>query len=111
MYNIFFLALPVDVATLAALLRAVYGGEAPPTWAGDDPPIPHSLEHDLRYLLESGDLADAALVFTADGENPDEPTTTRDSGCSEYGFRPRLELPCHKVYTYIPRIYNYLQSL
>lgn len=50
------------------------------------------LERDLRYLLESGDYADAALVFTSDGD-----CRRPDSGSSEYGFRPKLELPCHKA--------------
>lgn len=47
----------------------------------------------FRYLLETGDYADAALIFTAEGADYHRP----DSGSSEYGFRPKLELPCHKA--------------
>jgi len=61
---------------------------------GKDFGTPNPLEHDLRYLLETGDYADAALVFTADGSND---YLRQDSGTSEYGFRPKIELPCHKA--------------
>lgn len=44
-------------------------------------------------LLFAGDYADAALVFTAETGDYHRP----DSGSSEYGFRPKLELPCHKA--------------
>lgn len=47
----------------------------------------------FRYLLDTGDYADASLVFTAEGADYHRP----DSGSSEYGFRPKLELPCHKA--------------
>lgn len=43
--------------------------------------------------MESGDYSDAALIFTAEGADYHRP----DSGSSEYGFRPKLELPCHKA--------------
>lgn len=56
---------------------------------------PNPLEDDLRYLLESGDHADAALVFTEGADGPLGPRP--DSAGSEYGFRPRLELPCHRA--------------
>ncbi|EDW27196.1 GL20132 [Drosophila persimilis] len=47
---------------------------------GDDFGSPNPLDHDLRYLLETGDYADAALVFTADGNNDN---LRQDSGTSE----------------------------
>lgn len=61
---------------------------------GEDFGTPNPLEHDLRYLLETGDYADAALVFTVEGTND---YSRQDSSNSEYGFRPKLELPCHKA--------------
>lgn len=94
---------PVDVALFSSLLRYLYTGD----FCTHDPNIdlgllrrlgedfgtPNPLEHDLRYLLETGDYADAALIFTAEGADYHRP----DSGSSEYGFRPKLELPCHKA--------------
>ncbi|XP_075989640.1 BTB/POZ domain-containing protein 7, partial [Anticarsia gemmatalis] len=45
-----------------------------------------SLHHDMRYLLDSGEMADARLVFRLEG------------GCgAAYGFRTALELPCHRL--------------
>ncbi|KAI8116725.1 BTB/POZ domain-containing protein 7 [Lucilia cuprina] len=114
---------PIDVQMFASLLRYLYTGDLCPHDAsmdigllrqlGDDFGTPNPLEHDLRYLLETGDYADAALVFTSEngggggggisgssamgvvglGGEYNRP----DSGNSEYGFRPKLELPCHKA--------------
>lgn len=94
---------PVDVALFSSLLRYLYTGDLCPhdptidvnllRRLGDDFGTPNPLEHDLRYLLETGDYADAALVFTSEGSDYHRP----DSGSSEYGFRPKLELPCHKA--------------
>lgn len=94
---------PVDVPLFSSLLRYLYTGDLcdhDPTIdvnllrrLGDDFGTPNPLEHDLRYLLETGDYADAALVFTSEGSDYHRP----DSGSSEYGFRPKLELPCHKA--------------
>lgn len=94
---------PVDVAMFSSLLRYLYTGDLCPhdpsidinllRRLGDDFGTPNPLEHDLRYLLETGDYADAALVFTSEGSDFHRP----DSGSSEYGFRPKLELPCHKA--------------
>lgn len=94
---------PVDVPLFSSLLRYLYTGDLCPhdpsidvnllRRLGDDFGTPNPLEHDLRYLLETGDYADAALVFTAEGSDYHRP----DSGSSEYGFRPKLELPCHKA--------------
>ncbi|XP_066997729.1 BTB/POZ domain-containing protein 7 isoform X2 [Anabrus simplex] len=93
----------VDVQMFSALLRYLYTGDICPhdgnidlallRRLGDEFGTPNPLEHDLRYLLETGDYADAALVFTSDGGDYQRP----DSGSSEYGFRPKLELPCHKA--------------
>lgn len=95
---------PVDVPLFSSLLRYLYTGDLcdhDPTIdvqllrrLGDDFGTPNPLEHDLRYLLETGDYADAALVFTAEGGSDYH---RPDSGSSEYGFRPKLELPCHKA--------------
>lgn len=91
----------VEVEVFSALLRYLYTGDLSGP-AGVDMALlrrlgeefghPASLEHDLRYLLETGDYADAALVFTSDSDYH-----RPDSGSSEYGFRPKLELPCHKA--------------
>ncbi|KAK7863556.1 hypothetical protein R5R35_011180 [Gryllus longicercus] len=92
----------VDVQMFSALLRYLYTGDICPhdtsidlgllRRLGDEFGTPNPLDHDLRYLLETGDYADAALVFTSDGDYQ-----RPDSGSSEYGFRPKLELPCHKA--------------
>jgi len=86
----------------SALLRYLYTGDICPHDAtleanllrrlGEEFGMPNPLEHDLRYLLDTGDYADAALVFTSDSDYQ-----RPDSGSSEYGFRPKLELPCHKA--------------
>ncbi|KAL7742620.1 hypothetical protein ACLKA6_013952 [Drosophila palustris] len=70
---------PIDVQIFASLLRYLYTGDLCPhdptininllRQLGDDFGTPNPLEHDLRYLLETGDYADAALVFTAEGTN------------------------------------------
>ncbi|KAH8394123.1 hypothetical protein KR215_010229 [Drosophila sulfurigaster] len=96
---------PIDVQIFSSLLRYLYTGDLCPhdptininllRQLGDDFGTPNPLEHDLRYLLETGDYADAALVFTADGSN--DSCLRQDAGTSEYGFRPKLELPCHKA--------------
>lgn len=86
----------------SALLRYLYTGDVCPHDAsldagllrrlGDEFGNPNPLEHDLRYLLDTGNYADAALVFTSDSDYQ-----RPDSGSSEYGFRPKLELACHKA--------------
>ncbi|XP_043505972.1 BTB/POZ domain-containing protein 7 [Polistes fuscatus] len=92
----------LEVQTFSALLRYLYTGDICPHDAtfgtniyqrlGEEFGSLHPLEQDLRYLLDTGDYADAALVFTSDSD-----CQRPDSGCSEYGFRPKLELPCHKA--------------
>ncbi|XP_015590954.1 BTB/POZ domain-containing protein 7 isoform X2 [Cephus cinctus] len=92
----------LDVQMFSALLRYLYTGDICPHDAsldtnllrrlGEEFGTPNPLEHDLRYLLDTGDYADAALVFTSDSDYQ-----RPDSGSSEYGFRPKLELPCHKA--------------
>nr|CAD7457462.1 unnamed protein product [Timema tahoe] len=67
----------VDVQMFSALLRYLYTGDictheggvdvAVLRRLGDEFGTPNPLDHDLRYLLETGDYADAALVFTSDG--------------------------------------------
>uniref|UniRef100_A0A1A9Z0E9 BTB domain-containing protein n=1 Tax=Glossina pallidipes TaxID=7398 RepID=A0A1A9Z0E9_GLOPL len=107
---------PIDVQIFASLLRYLYTGDLCPhdtsidvnllRQLGDDFGTPNPLEHDLRYLLETGDYADAALVFTSEGSCSGSVLGTSglgidfnrpDSSSSEYGFRPKLELPCHKA--------------
>lgn len=101
---------PVDVQMFSSLLRYLYTGDLcthDPTIdvsvlrrLGEDFGTPNPLEHDLRYLLETGDYSDATLVFTseASGSTATGSDSQRpDSGSSEYGFRPKLELPCHKA--------------
>lgn len=115
---------PIDVQIFASLLRYLYTGDICPhdtsinvallRQLGDDFGTPNPLEHDLRYLLETGDYADAALVFTSEsncgmGSGGSSilcggiagfsggDYNRIDSGSSEYGFRPQLELPCHKA--------------
>lgn len=69
---------PIDVPMFSALLRYLYTGDLCPhdqstidlgilKRLGEDFGNPNPLENDLKYLLESGDFADAALIFTADG--------------------------------------------
>ncbi|XP_023288554.1 BTB/POZ domain-containing protein 7 isoform X2 [Orussus abietinus] len=92
----------LEVSMFSALLRYLYTGDICSHDAsmdakllrklGDEFGTPNPLEHDLRYLLDTGDYADAALVFTSDNDYQ-----RPDSGSSEYGFRPKLELPCHKA--------------
>ncbi|XP_050313957.1 BTB/POZ domain-containing protein 7 isoform X2 [Anthonomus grandis grandis] len=95
----------VDVQLFSALLRYLYTGDICHHNGNIDLNLlrrlreefgsPNALEDDLRYLLESGDHADAALVFTEGADGPLGPRP--DSAGSEYGFRPRLELPCHRA--------------
>lgn len=70
---------PIDVPMFSSLLRYLYTGDLCPhdpsivdvavlKRLGDDFGNPNTLEHDLRYLLETGDYADAALIFT-DGKS------------------------------------------
>lgn len=90
----------------SALLRYLYTGDISPRDGnidlgllrrlGEEFGTPNPLEADLRYLLETGDYADAALVFTSDSSNHSD-YHRPDSASSEYGFRPKLELPCHKA--------------
>lgn len=104
---------PIDVQLFSSLLRYLYTGDLCPhdptidvnvlRRLGEDFGTPNPLEHDLRYLLETGDYADAALVFTSEssssnsnsGSDCQRPDSSGSS--SEYGFRPKLELPCHKA--------------
>ena len=69
---------PIDVPMFSALLRYLYTGDICPhdqstidlgilKRLGEDFGNPNPLENDLKYLLESGEFADAALIFTADG--------------------------------------------
>ena len=105
----------VDVQMFSALLRYLYTGDICNHDGtldltllhrlGEEFGTPNALEQDLCYLLQTGDYADAALVFTSDGgvgsggsgNGGGGDYQRPDSGSSEYGFRPKLELPCHKA--------------
>ena len=69
---------------------------------------PNALEHDLRHLMETAELADAVLVFASSQDFPakatvggSSSTTSSSSGStsshSDYGFFPWLEIPCHRA--------------
>lgn len=93
----------IDVDMFSALLRYLYTGDIGPRdgdvdlallrQLGDELGTPNQLEHDLRYLLDTGDYADTVLVFSS--ENVVD--FRRLSNNSEFGFRPKLELNCHKA--------------
>ena len=117
----------IDVPTFASLLRYLYTGDftlhdgdgVSNTDVGTNLEVlirlgqefgtPNALEHDLRYLMETGDLADAVLVFAAGQDfqasaavqNPQGGSTNNgssqsSSSSSDYGFFPWLEIPCHR---------------
>ena len=87
----------------SALLRYLYTGDVGPRdgdidlaflrQLGDELGTPNQLEQDLRYLLDTGDYADTVLIFSS--ENMVD--VRRLSNNSEFGFRPKLELNCHKA--------------
>jgi BTB/POZ domain-containing protein 7 len=95
---------PVDVQMFSSLLRYLYTGDLCPhdptidvsvlRRLGEDFGTPNPLEHDLRYLLETGDYSDATLVFTSDASNSTAGGECQrpDSGSSEYGFRPKVSV-------------------
>ncbi|KAK6637091.1 hypothetical protein RUM43_010765 [Polyplax serrata] len=90
----------VDIPTFSVLLRYLYTGDIKPEdgidisvlrQLGEEFGLPAPLEKDLRILLETGEYADAALVFT----NGD--CQRQEYASTEYGFRSKVELPCHKA--------------
>lgn len=93
----------IDVEMFSALLRYLYTGDIGPRDGdidlallrelGDELGTANQLEQDLRYLLDTGDYADTVLVFSS--ENMVD--FRRLSNNSEFGFRPKLELNCHKA--------------
>ncbi|KAL1131208.1 hypothetical protein AAG570_010826 [Ranatra chinensis] len=111
----------VDVEVFSALLRYLYTGDLTASGSSIDIQLlrrlaeefghPNPLDPDLRYLLETGDYADAVVIFTSDTQvdyhQRSEPCI---GGVVEYsggggsgngvpgvGLRPNLELPCHKA--------------
>lgn len=98
----------MDVSTFSALLRFLYTGDLSSCRSrlnnldvlialGNEFGTPKSLDHDLRHLLDTGEYADAVLVFASGGSGVgvgDNPTYQ-----GEYGFStaPKLELACHKA--------------
>ncbi|XP_046631781.1 BTB/POZ domain-containing protein 7-like isoform X1 [Daphnia pulicaria] len=117
----------IDVPTFAALLRYLYTGDfclldgVGDTTSQTDLDVlirlgqefgtPNQLEHDLRYLMDTGDLADAVLVF-ASGQDfalatgkphcsnsslGSSTTGNIGSSSSDYGFYPRMEMRCHRA--------------
>lgn len=113
----------IDVPTFAALLRYLYtgdfclldGGDATSTdldvliRLGQEFGTPNPLEHDLRYLMDTGDLADAVLVFASGQDfalatgkpqcsnSPIGSSSNINGPSSDYGFYPRMEMRCHRA--------------
>ncbi|XP_061381787.1 BTB/POZ domain-containing protein 7 isoform X2 [Danaus plexippus] len=59
---------------------------------------PEGLHRDMKYLLDSGELCDARLSWSVEGEGADgdcEGDAEGDGGA--YGFRSAMELPCHRL--------------
>ena len=96
----------VDVKLFSIILKYLYTGDLSQSSndkqdldfailrrLGDEFHTPNSLENDLEYLLEYGNFADAILIFTSENQN----CSKSDSSNSEYGFRHKLELRCHKA--------------
>ena len=109
----------MDVPTFAGVLRYLYTGDLTGDTAADvlvrlgqEFGTPNALETDLRYLMETGDMADAVLVFasssdlvgatssatttTAAGSSVEKASSSSSAG-SDYGFFPWLEIPCHRA--------------
>ena len=111
-----------DLVTSAADDAAPNGADCDVSGAGADVDLllrlgqefgtPNGLEHDLRYLMETGELADAVLVFASgSGQNDERPlagaaaaaatssatSATSSPSSSDYGFMPWLEIPCHRA--------------
>ncbi|KZS20813.1 BTB/POZ domain-containing protein 7 [Daphnia magna] len=115
----------IDVPTFAALLRYLYTGDFCLLDGGDTTSqtdmdvlirlgqefgTPNQLEHDLRYLMDTGDLADAVLVFASgqdfalatgkphcSNSSLSNSTGNIGSSSSDYGFYPRMEMRCHRA--------------
>ncbi|XP_050406093.1 BTB/POZ domain-containing protein 7 [Patella vulgata] len=60
---------------------------------------PNPLGHDMKTLLENGELNDAVLVFSSDNEHVDPLAAVADHAQSMHaGSRlTKLEIPCHKA--------------
>ena len=110
----------IDVPTFAALLRYLYTGDfclldSCDTTStdldvlirlGQEFGTPNPLEHDLRYLMDTGDLADAVLVFasgqdfalaTGKPQHCSSGSANSIGPSSDYGFYPRMEMRCHRA--------------
>lgn len=111
----------IDVPTFAALLRYLYTGDFCLLDCGDTTATdldvlirlgqefgtPNPLEHDLRHLMDTGDLADAVLVFASGQDfalatgkpncSPNGSNGNIGSSSSDYGFYPRMEMRCHRA--------------
>jgi len=105
----------IDIPTFACLLRYLYtsdfglsDGEVGDVSnlevlnrLGQEFGTPNALEQDLRYLMETGDLADSVLVF-ASGQDFGTAAVSSSgakscNAASDYGFFPWLEIQCHKA--------------
>ena len=107
----------IDVPAFAALLRYLYTGDFSLVDNGLDAAgntdlsvlvrlgqefgTPNALEHDLRYLMETGDLSDAVLVF-APGHDATNALDKAENGTSagpssDYGFSSWHEIKCHRA--------------
>lgn len=105
----------VDVKMFSSLLRYLYTGEfsQDPTrldnlkvlmQLGEEFGTPNHLEHDIRYLLETGEFSDAVLVFCSEHDLHSAMVGDVASSCHQLtttcglSFSPaRLEVPCHKA--------------
>lgn len=107
----------IDIPTFACLLRYLYtsdfslnDGEATDISnlevlirLGQEFGTPNALEQDLRYLMETGDLADSVLVFASGQDfgtaavSSSLSAKSSQNAASDYGFFPWLEIQCHKA--------------
>ena len=98
----------VDVNMFSSLLRYLYTGEFSIeettkfenldvlVQLGDEFGVPNPLEYDLRTLLETGDYADAVLVFSSGGDPHD--VITPEGACEASVHRTTTnDLRCHKA--------------
>lgn len=104
----------VDAELFSVLLRYLYSDELPKEslehsdllgQLASEFGVPNALEHDMKQLLDSGELSDAILVFSTDSDNVEAPSCNHVNGpchCmaqSAYGPQKtsRFEFPCHRA--------------
>ncbi len=99
----------VDVNMFSSLLRYLYTGEFSIeettkfenldvlVQLGDEFGVPNPLDYDLRTLLDTGDYADAVLVFSSGGELHDLASGEGASEASVHHRTSNTDLRCHKA--------------